>query len=282
MKKSVQIFCLFSCLMLVLFGFQKSSFAETSVKETPATQLQQKPMTGIIELEGTHDPVFVYVPDSYTGERSYSLIISFADEGIHPKEHLKEWADAAQRFSLIILSPDLTGLRTAEDKSRYHDQWILELKNKVMMTYKISKRKVFIVGYGARANYAAYLGMKYPAQFSAVAMLDGSWNGPFESLMKIQKNVRKQVPFYVALRGANSSLTQPVDEMAQRLQSAGYMVAVEHLNEQESFSSSEFMRKLHGWLNEKSDRWQDHVAQSQQSWKDRFKSAVEENIVIRN
>lgn len=267
------------------FRFSKIFFAGFVCLALSASQIQADqvntvvPKTGVFEIKGSAaESVYVFVPEEYNPARTYPLIISLANEKEKPEDHVKSWASMAEKSGVIVMSPTLS-MRSSSIVTSY-DQWILDLSNQLGHQYRVAKNKIFLVGKDERANYAAYLGTKYPDKFSAVALLNGAWNGPYEKMMTFQKVHRKQVPFYVALQGAEPFFKTQIEHKAAQLQKKGYMVNLEELKSGEDFKSKEFQKKLYDWLNEKSDVWQDLVQTSKKSWKERFKTAVEENIKI--
>ncbi|MSR77845.1 MAG: hypothetical protein EXS63_06450 [Candidatus Omnitrophica bacterium] len=237
------------------------------------------PKTGVFELkEGPNKSVFVFVPQEYNPARTYPLIISFSGEDEKPEAHVKAWASMAERSGVIVMAPSF-GLRSGNVVTAY-DQWVLGLASGLAHQYHIATHKIFLIGRGERAQYAAYLGVNYPEKFSAVALLNGAWNGPYEKMMTFQKSPRKQIPFYVALKGLDPSIKNEIEQRAVELQKKGYMISLEEVIPEENLGSNDFQKKMYDWLNEKSDIWQDVVQTSKKGWKEKVKLAIEDNIKI--
>ena len=237
------------------------------------------PKTGILKLkeENLHS-AYLFVPQTYNPARSYPVIISLCDDEKKLEPEVQAWSAIAERSGLIVLA-SFAFIREGSDPQPY-DQRLLGLIPKLMVQYHIARNKIFLIAQGRLAHYASYAGITYPDKFSAVALLDGAWNGPYEKMMTFQNTPRKQVPFYVALKGAEDSFKAQIASTAQKLQSKGYLIEIETLGEKEDFSSREFQKKALDWLMNKSEVWQDAVEKSKKTWKERFKTALENNITI--
>ncbi len=228
--------------------------------------------TGLVELKDYHYPVYLFVPENYKPERSYSLLIAVPGEGESPAENIKFWLSQAKRQSLMVLSP--TNLRPEEEPYAM-DRWLLRLKKDITDRYHISPERIYLVGKGGGAHYASYLGTRYPREFSAVALLGGSWAGKFEKLIHPQSQPRRQVPFFVSLKEGNS-LLEKTKQWIYRFEKKGYPVYFEQLESSEDFTSADFQKRLLKWLDEKGQHWQDRIRESQKSTKEKIRRGLEE------
>ena len=222
--------------------------------------------TGLVELKDYKYPVFLFVPENYKADRDYPLIVSVPAEGESAEKNIKYWVRLAKSQSLIVVAP--TNLRP-EDLPTKMDEWLLSIKKDVMQRYRITSRKIYLVGLEGGAHYAAYLGVKYPEEFSAVALLGGSWIGKFEKLMRLQSKPRKQRPFYVAMTQEDPALFEKTRQRAFQFEKKGYPVSMEPLEKKEDLSSDEFKKKLVTWFEEKSESWQRVVEDSKKKFKEK-------------
>jgi predicted peptidase len=234
--------------------------------------------TGLFQLNESAQPVYLYVPEHYKDSKTYPLIISIPGSGESPEAMLQEWVSIAKRKSYIVLVPTFEQRDT--DVPYNVDAWLIDLKQSILKRYQIAPQRIYLIGRNEGAHYAAYLAMKYPEQFSAVALLGGSWAGPFEKLMDIEKNPAKQIPFFVGLREADKPLLEKTIEKAYELEKNGYPVYLEKLQTDENFSSSEFKNKLLQWLEEKSLDWQKIIQGSRKTWQDKAGGWLQEQTKI--
>lgn len=227
--------------------------------------------TGMMELTGFNYPVYLYVPESYQPTQPYPLLISLPAENEKPDAHVEKWKAFAKRKSLILLVPSLTLSRSDKDVPDRVDTWLIRLKKEVMNRYRISDERIFLVGQGGAAHYAAYLGLRYPQEFSGVALLGGAWNGPLEKLVNPSSRPRKQIPFFVSLEpGMPAPDFEAVEAHALKLTEKGYPVYMERLEPGEEFGLQDFRKRMYGWLEDKADRWYDVIRGSEKSPKEKL------------
>ena len=174
---------------------------------------------------------------------------------------------------MIILAPSNIW---PEDMPTRIDEWFLKIKKDVVDRYQVSPRKIYLVGKEGGAHYAAYLGTKYPNEFSAVALLGGSWAGKFEKIIEPQSRPRRQLPFFVALKDPDPDLLTETQQKASQFEKKGYPVYLVQLGKDEEFDSDPFKQKLLDWFDEKSAKWHERVEESKKSWKEKTSMAVEE------
>ena len=221
--------------------------------------------TGLTKLEEYRYPVYLYVPEYSEPTRSLPLIISLPDDGEDPKKHAESWALFAKQNNLIVLTPEIRLRYT--DVSYQTDSWLTGIKRNVVKRYQVAESKIFLIGTGSNAHYAAYLGAKYPKEFSAVALLGGSWVGPLEGLIPIESRPGKQLPFFVSLIKESEATISTAEKKAAELTRDGYPVYFEVLEKKQTFIIPNFRQRMIAWLDEKSQSRQITVAESQKSLK---------------
>ncbi|MDP3921563.1 MAG: hypothetical protein Q8R76_12260 [Candidatus Omnitrophota bacterium] len=223
--------------------------------------------TGLVELQDYKYPVYLFVPKNYKPDRDYSLIITVPGEGESPEKNIQFWTGVAKRRSMLVLAP--TNI-WPEELPYTVDSWLLGIKKDVMARYRISSEKIFLIGKEGGSHYASYLGTKYPEEFSAVALLGGSWSGKFQKLIRPESKSRKQRPFFVALKPDQSELMAETQEIAKQFEDKGYPVYLIKLEVGEEFESAEFKKRLLSWLEENAENWQRVVSENRKSWKEKM------------
>lgn len=256
-------------LLILFFVFLLSSLKMLAY----ATTFYGTVPTGLLELTEYRYPVYLFVPPNYKPDRDYPFLISVPDEGESPEENIKFWMGRAKRKSMILLSA--SNLRP-EDLPTKMDDWLLSIKRDVSDRYRTDNDKTYLIGMNGGAQYASYLGMNYPEQFSAVAALGGSWAGKYEKLLRMQKRPRKQVPFFVALKDDQKSLFESTRKIAFELEKKGYPIYLVKMEDGEDFASNDFKEKVLDWLDEKSRAWKDVVAESKKPLKEKISMSIED------
>jgi len=259
-KKSIGIGV--ALVILSLSVLNSAGWAKTFFGEIP---------TGMLELTEFKHPVYLFVPPTYQPAQPYPLLIALPGENMKPAEYAEKWTSFAKRKSVIVLVPTLMISRDADDVPTQGDKWILRLKNEVMSRYQISDRRVFLVGEGTSTAYAAYLGLRYPAEFSGVALLGGAWGGPLEKLTELSSKPERQIPFFVSLAENTDPIELDlVEAQAMKLTNLGYPVYMEKLEKGEDFQLQDFRKRMFEWLETKADRWRDVILESEKSPKEKI------------
>lgn len=236
--------------------------------------------TGLLELDGLGNPVYLFVPDQYAVERALPLVISLPDSMEDLEAHIKEWQAVAIRKSLIVLVPYA---RPREGDAPYRvDEWLIKIKNAIAKRYRIAPDRIYLIGNGKEAaHYASYLGTKYGEEFSAVALLNGSWVGGFSSLIKIPERAQKQVPFFVSFSKEEQGQIPAAKDLATEYIEKGYMLHVEVLEEKELHTDGSFRRRMLAWLEDRNEKMRVIVAESDKNWREKFYKWVERNVKVK-
>jgi len=135
------------------------------------------------------------------------------------------------------------------------------------------------VGKDSGAHYAAYMAIKYPKEFTAVALLGQAWDGPFSQLIDPRSDAADQVPFYVALKTDGDARSRN-QAWFDKLQRKGYPIHLVDYKTDEELNDLEFKKSVFDWMEATGQSWETSVAQSQQSWKGKFKKGVKDFFAI--
>ena len=267
MRKALSVFILFFVVALAPFFAAR---AETYFGNTP---------TGLLELSDLKYPAYLFVPEHYEGKSAFGLIVSLAENSEDLQKHIQDWAGAAQKKSMLMLA---LSIAPREINVPYkNDEWLIQLKNEVKARYRIDPTQIFLVGRGPNAHYAAYLAVNYPQEFSGAALLNGSWAGPFEKLMRFQSRAGSQVPFFVSFEKGREEGAAEAEKRATRLSEMGYPVHLERLEAgDESFEARSFQERLMDWLKEKGQSWQVVVQEQKKTSKEKFRSWFHRNVKV--
>ncbi len=255
-------------LILALGAVPFYSYAMTFVGEVK---------TGDLELADFAYPVYLFVPDNVQPGRKYPLIIAIPREGGDPKESLELWRSVAKRNTVLVLAPTFQPI---DDTPYKWDRWFFQMKAVLTQMYPVNQKKIFLTGTDSGAHYAAYLGINYPDEFAAVALLGGSWVGKFEKLMRYRSDAPMQIPFYVALKEDQNDLMQAAEKRGLDLSRKGYMLQVMQFGKGEEYLNTKFKDELLKWMTEKSESWQEVVEKEQKTFKEKFKQGIKDFFVI--
>ncbi|MBP9865367.1 MAG: hypothetical protein KBC91_03075 [Candidatus Omnitrophica bacterium] len=238
---------------------------------------EPKVPTGILELEGYKYPVLLLVPETYTRKVAYPLIVTVPAEGQEPKDALAYWEGMSRRRNMIVLAP--SGLRP-DGLPTAVDEWILGIMKDVAMRYRISPKRIYLFGKDDGAHYAAYLGTRHPEAFSAVALVSGSWIGKYEKIIWPASNAAEQRPFIIYLREDQQELYQATMKKALEFENKGYSVQVKTVVGEDHLARIDFKKQLFEVIETKNQEWQDVIAESGKTFKQRARLAVKEFFAV--
>lgn len=233
--------------------------------------------TGVLEITDYRYPVSVYVPETYDGVRSYPLLIALPDIGESPVKHLEEWTSLAKRKNMIVLVPSLQ-IRTTETPFKT-DEWLFRLKGEIERQYKVDQSRVFLSGKNEGAHYAAYLGVRFPDEFSAVTLIGGSWSGPFEKLMAFKGRTLKQRPFLAFIDEKNDALIQDTERIAYKMTQKGYPVYLKKVSK-ESLAAKDLKKEALDWSEENQMTWGKQLAEGRQSTRAKIEKVISDIFKI--
>jgi len=264
----------------------KAVFSTPAAKEAEAekTDLPEDQVfadanpSGLVEVSGYKYPVYLFAPKDYKTDRTYAMIMLAPAESAKAEQQVEYLTGLAQRRSIFILSPYV--LWPKEGDTPYTlDQWLLTVKKDVIERFPIDRKRVYLVGKGSGAHYAAYMAVKYPREFAAVALLGEAWDGQFSQLVDPRKDAVNQVPFFVALK-AGSDAKARNQVWFDKLQQYGYPLHLVEYQTDDEPNQIEFKKTAFEWMESMSKSWKASVAQSQQGWKGKFKKGVKDFFAV--
>jgi pimeloyl-ACP methyl ester carboxylesterase len=244
-------------------------------KDLPEDQVFVKPNpSGLIEVSGYKYPVYLFVPKDYKTDRTYAMIMLAPAESAKAEKQIEYLTGLAQRRSIFILAPYVLWPK-AGDTPYTLDQWLLTVKKDVIERYPINSKRVYLIGKDSGAHYAAYMGVKYPREFAAVALLGEAWDGQFAQLVDPRSDAADQVPFFIALKAGGNAKARN-QAWFDKLQKKGYPLHLVDYQTEQDLAELDFKKTVFDWLETTSQSWSVTRAQSQKNWKGKFKKGVKD------
>ncbi len=248
-------------------------------KEMPEDQVfTASNPSGLVEVSGYKYPVFLFAPKDYKTDRTYAMIMIAPAESAKAEKQIEYLTGLAQRKSIFILAPYVLWPKAGDTPYRL-DEWLLTVKRDVMERFPISKKRVYLVGKDLGAHYAAYMAIKYPKEFSAVALLGQAWDGPFSQLIQLRGDGADQLPFYVALK-ADGDVRSRNQAWFDKLQKKGYPLHLVDYKTDEELNDLEFKKSIFDWMEAEGQSWAASVAQNPKTWKGKFKKGVKDFFAV--
>ena len=212
MKKPTRSFFLFFILFFVsLNGLCLATFYGT-------------PKTGLQNFGRDPYAYSVFVPQNYTPEHNWPLVIALQAAGKAGNETVQSWAREAGERGYILLCPAAPALISRSQTG--DDTRILKLKAEVQSQYEIDPERVLLTGAGDAGHYALYLGLQHSREFSAIACVGNAAAGPLAKLFKFSLTTARRMPLLFLIgpqKGADDpALTADVEVFKKE----GYAVQV--------------------------------------------------------
>ena len=262
------------CRILIgsLLLFQAVSF-RAGARAFAATFFGEVPK-GLVELKDYNNPVYVFIPPGQDKSLLNSMILIVPDPKEAPDDLVNEWLSIAKKKNLIVAVPVM---QMERDSVPFRtDEWLLKVKKDLTDRYHVGK--AYLIGKGEGAQYAAYLAVQYPEQFSGAGLLDGSWVGPFEKVMRLSSRPARQVPFFISLFGPDAELMKQTEDRAYRYTARGYLVYLEKFEKNEKVDSLDLKARMIDWLQKKAESWEQVMAQSGKTKKEKISKWLGEFI----
>lgn len=234
--------------------------------------------SGLLEVNGFKYPVYLFVPKDYKTDRAYAMIMIAPAEFVKAEQQIEYLTGLAQRKSIFILAPYVLWPKSGATPYSL-DDWLLSVKKEVLQRFPINKKRVYLLGKGSGAQYAAYFAVKYPQEFAAAALLGEAWDGPFSKLVEPRSDAMDQLPFYVALK-ADGDAQARNQAWFDKLQQKGYPVHLVDYKTDEELDQLDFKKAVFEWLEATSQSWAVSQAESQKGWKGKFKKGVKDFFAV--
>ncbi|OQA39980.1 MAG: hypothetical protein BWY49_01185 [Candidatus Omnitrophica bacterium ADurb.Bin314] len=235
--------------------------------------------SGLLAIADYKYPVYLYAPKGYRADRSYAMIMVAPSEGAKAEEGIEYFRGLADREMFFVLSTE--GLWTEDDDVPTNlDVWLLQIKKDVLARFPVDQKRVFLVGRDSGAQYAAYLAMRYPAEFSGAALIGQAWSSSFAILMRPSPNPEKQVPFIAAFRADQAEVKAKNQEWLDKLQMKGYPLKVVDVPDAAGFNTSEFKKETYAWLETTSQRFGAVVEKGKKGFKSKLKKGIKDFFTV--
>ena len=155
----------------------------------------------------------LYRPSSYDRNYEWPLLIAchsaFPDS---PPQQIRDWTQLAEREGFLVAVPTLTGVRKSfapnpeiERPLQLADEArILAVIRHIRAGHSISDDRVFMYGFGGGAHAALFTGLRHPAVFRAIALLQPAFNQGYLSASDVR--VSPYQPVYVNYNVTDSIL----------------------------------------------------------------------------
>lgn len=188
--------------------------------------------TGLLVIEKKH-PYYLFIPPDYSSEKDWPLLFLLGKPGEDPKELITSWLEWAKENQFLVVVPSIFPREGAVPVEL--EQWLLKVKKEVTERYRVHSSQILLAGFEAGAPYAAYLGIRFPEEFSAVALVGEARPGPLKKVIRLDSDPKKQISFYLAPDPQGKTFPE-AEAWALQLEKKGYRVTFDPLKPDDDFS----------------------------------------------
>ena len=188
------------------------------------------PGTGLIAWESCeeHEACTLYVPDAYTLERDWPLIVALHGASGSGREYVWTWQRLAAAHGYLVLAPKSTGITWSVLQPHLDAASVTGAIDRVLADYRIDPRRVLLTGLSDGATFSYLLAFLAPEYFAGVAPIAGELNQVAEPLLRRREG--RQVPLLV-VHGAHDHIfpIQTVRSTCGLLKHLGYDIRFDEL-----------------------------------------------------
>ncbi len=188
------------------------------------------PGTGLIAWEACeqHEACTLYVPDAYTPERDWPLIVALHGASGSGREYVWTWQRLAAEHGYLVLAPKSTEITWSVLEPHIDTASVTAAIDRVLADYRIDRRRVLLTGLSDGATFSYLLAFLAPEYFAGVAPIAGELSQVAEPLLRRREG--RAVPLLV-VHGAHDHIfpIQTVRSTCGLLTHLGYDVRFDEL-----------------------------------------------------
>jgi phospholipase/carboxylesterase len=151
------------------------------------------PDTGVIHVSpgGHHGGFSLYVPEHYSVERTWPLIVALHGGSGNGRDFLWTWVREAKSFGYLLLAPTAV----IDTWNEVDDEGLLEILGWLSRRYRIATDRILLTGLSDGATFALLFGLAHPQVYRALAPLCGVLHPANERLGNLFR--ARDMPIYL-------------------------------------------------------------------------------------
>lgn len=172
----------------------------------------------------------LYVPENYTPERTWPLIVCLHGGYGQGNEYIWTWLRSAKSNGYLLLSPKSAGPTWSVLNPSLDIASIETMMNEVSATYRIDDKRIYLTGLSDGGTFSYLLGLARADRFAGIAPIAGDFHPMVDPLLRQGKG--KTTPLLVVHGGKDPIF--PIASIRQAwtlFQRLGYNVTAHELPE---------------------------------------------------
>ncbi|MDA0282907.1 MAG: PDZ domain-containing protein [Planctomycetota bacterium] len=161
----------------VLSAAPKTIPNEIPASAAPETAKVEEPETGRFtgKLAGYEDEYWAFVPESYSPDRSYSLLVWLHPSGSTMEATIfREWKTICESRGIILLAPKIS---SRAGWTPNHTEYVRDVVLDFQKQYSIDTSRVAVHGLGNGGEFAASVAFRFPELFRGIALASAALKG---------------------------------------------------------------------------------------------------------
>lgn len=188
------------------------------------------PGTGLIALDARedHGPGTLYVPDDYTPDRDWPLIVALHGASGSGREYVWTWQRLAAEKGYLVLAPKSTDITWSVLQPHIDVASVTGAIERVLADYRVDRNRVLLTGLSDGATFSYLLAFLAPEYFAGVAPIAGELSQVAEPLLRRREG--REVPLLV-VHGAHDHIfpIETVRSTCGLLKHLGYDIRFDEL-----------------------------------------------------
>lgn len=200
------------------------------LEERSAQTANEDIPTGFMHRQRTsaHAEYSLYVPEYYTSQQSWPLIICLHGGYGRGDDYIWTWLRPAKSKGYLLLSPKSVGPTWSALNPPVDIRSIMAMVDEVLASYAVDRKRIYLTGLSDGGIFTYMLGLAQSELFAALAPVAGEMHPMVDPLLRQGKG--KDTPILV-VHGVHDFIF-PVDSVRQTnglLQKLGYKLAYREL-----------------------------------------------------
>jgi phospholipase/carboxylesterase len=149
--------------------------------------------TGVVHVTrgGHHGGFSLYVPEYYSPEREWPLIVALHGGSGNGRDFLWTWVREAKSYGYLLVAPTASGDTWGE----VDDQGLLEILTWMSRQYRIAADHILLTGLSDGATFGLLYGLAHPDVYRAIAPLCGVLHPANQLIGNLDR--ARDVPIYL-------------------------------------------------------------------------------------
>lgn len=150
--------------------------AAARVRASVAAQPGRTGLLHVSSTRGTRGGFSMYVPEHYTPERRWPLVVALHGGGGHGRDFLWQWLKDARGRGAIVVAPTSSGRTWPLQEEDRDTPRLLELVDQVRSGWSIDPRRVLLTGMSDGGTFAYLAGLQTDAPFTHLAPVSSAFH----------------------------------------------------------------------------------------------------------